>query len=146
MLKKNKVNKFDYTEHNIYLVTSDALDFEDEDVSPDGKRLKTELMELLVNIKIDKPLDLFNKHSRQLINFKAIFLRNKIAKHVVVSGFKSSAISIIPFADIYAQNKIESDYKDYFLDQFGIKKVMDLVKNNEDIYVNDANVIPKNTE
>ena len=78
LLNDNDATKFDYSEDKIYCISSKASKFENEDVSPDGKRLRTELKEILVNIKLEQPLDLFNKHSGRFISFKANFLRNKI--------------------------------------------------------------------
>jgi GTPase Era involved in 16S rRNA processing len=43
ILKKNDVKKHDFSTNNIYLISSKASKFEDEDVSPDGKRLKYNL-------------------------------------------------------------------------------------------------------
>jgi predicted GTPase len=121
-------------------------DFEDEFWSPDGNRIKTELMELLLKIKIGEPLDLFNSHSRQLISYKAKCLKNMISKNAYKSSAKTSLIAIIPIADIFVQNKVVSSYKEYFLEEFSIKRVLDSITNNEDIIVSDANIISKGTE
>jgi hypothetical protein len=116
-------------------------------VSPDGKRLKAELIELLLNIKIGEPLDLFNPFARQLISYKAKFIQNKVSKKACVSAMITSPIAIIPFADIFVQNRIVSDYKDVFLKDFGIKQVIDLITNNEDIRNSNHHVIfSKGTE
>ncbi len=147
VLKINKVNKHDICENSIYLISSKASKFENEDVSPDGKRIKAELTELLLKIKIGEPLDLFNQFTRQLISYKAKFIQNKVSKKAFVSAVKTSPIAIIPFADIFVQDKIISDYKDVFLNQFGIKSVMDLITNNGDIENSEHHVIiSKDTE
>jgi hypothetical protein len=135
LLKKNEVNRHDFSKNNIYLISSNLSDFENEDVSPDGKRIKAELIELLSNIKIGKPLDLFNPFTRQLISYKAKIMKDKISKNAYYSAIKSSPIAIIPFADIFVQNKIVSDYKDVFLKEFGIKPVMDWIKSEEDMKI-----------
>jgi GTPase Era involved in 16S rRNA processing len=43
VFKLNGVNKYSYTVKNIYLISSQASIFENEDLSPDGKRLKYDL-------------------------------------------------------------------------------------------------------
>ncbi len=138
-LKKNKVNKHDLSKNNIYLISSKVSKsedyFEDEDVSPDGKRLKTELIELLLNIKVGEPLDLFNPFTKQLISYKAKFMQDKVSKNASVSAIKTSWTAIIPFADIFMQNKIVSDYKVVFLKEFGIKPIMDLIEKDEDLKI-----------
>jgi hypothetical protein len=121
VLNKNKVNKHDFCKNNINLISSKASKFEDEVVSPDGKRLKAELTKLLLNIKLGKPLDLFNLFARQLISYKAKFIQDNVSKMAFVSAIKTSPIAIISFADIFVQNKIASNYKDVLLNQFGIK-------------------------
>jgi GTPase Era involved in 16S rRNA processing len=147
VLNKNKVNKHDFCKNNIYLVSSKASKFENEDVSPDGKRIKAELTELLLNIKIGKPLDLFNPFARQLISYKAKFIQDKVSKKACVSAIKTSPIAIFPFADIFMQNKIASNYKDVFLNQFGIKPVIDLITSNKDIENSEHHImILKGTE
>ena len=129
------------------MITSNLSDFENEDLSPDGKRLKAELTKLLLNIKIGEPLDLFNPFARQLISYKAKFVQDKVSKKACVSAIITSPIAIIPFADIFVQNKIASNYKDVFLNQFGIKSVIDLITNNEDIENSDHHImILKGTE
>ena len=57
ILKKDKVNKLEVSQNNIYLISSVKSDFEDEDISPDGKRLRKEIFELLLSAKLGKPLD-----------------------------------------------------------------------------------------
>jgi hypothetical protein len=83
-------------------------------LSPDGKRLKAELTKLLLNIKIGVPLDLFNPFARQLISYKAKFIQDKVSKNAYYSAIKTSPIAIIPFADIFVQNKAVSDYTKMF--------------------------------
>ncbi len=147
VLNRNKVNKHEFCENNLYLISSQASKFKNKDVSPDGKRLKAELTKLLLNIKIGEPLDLFNPFTRRLMNYKAKFIQDKVSKKACVSAIITSPIAIIPFADIFVQNKIESNYKDVFLNQFGIKSVIDLITNNEDIENSDHHImILKGTE
>ena len=73
-------------------------------------------------------------------------MKNKIGKNAYTSAIKGSVIAIIPFADIYVQNRIVSNYKYYFLEEFGIKRVMDSIENNEDIIVSDDNIISAGTD
>jgi hypothetical protein len=129
------------------LISSKASIFENEDLSPDGKRIKAELTELLFNIKIGEPLDLFNPFTRQLISYKAKFMKNKVSKFALESAIKTSPIAVIPFADIFVQNEVVSDFKDLFLKDFGIKIVMDLITNNEDKENRDYHIfLSKDTE
>lgn len=143
----NDVNKYSHSEKDIYLISSNLSDFEDEDVSPDGKRIKAELTKLLVNIKIGEPLDLFNSFTKRLISYKAKFIQDKVSKKAYDSAFLTSWTAIIPFADIFMQNKVVSDYKDVFLNQFGIKPVIDFIEKNEDIENSNLHfIILKGTE
>ena len=45
----------------------------------------------------------------------------------------SSVVSVVPFADLLVKGYISSNYKKYFLEQFGIHELMDLIDNNKDI-------------
>ncbi len=132
IFKENGVNKHDFSANNIYLISSQASLFENEDVSPDGKRIKAELTELLLNIKIGEPLDLFNPFTKRLITYKAKFMQDKVSKYALESAAKTSPIAIIAFAYIFVHDKIVSDCKDDFLNEFRIKPAMDLISNNED--------------
>jgi hypothetical protein len=60
-------------------------------------------------------------------------MKDKISKNAYYSAIKSSPIAIIPFGDIFVQNKVVSDYTDIFLKEFGIKQVVDSIDRNEDI-------------
>jgi hypothetical protein len=113
-------------------------------VSPDGKRIKTELTKLLLNIKVGEPLDLLHPFTRQLIIYKETIINHKVSKYALESAFKTSPIAVIPFADIFVQNEIVSDFKDFFLKDFGIKPFMDLIRNNEDTKIKKTEDIENN--
>jgi hypothetical protein len=80
---------------------------------------------------------------RQFISYKSKILNKEIKKNLYLRGGLSSITSIIPFVDLIPAHYIQNNYKTYFLEQFGIQPIFNLIDGKQDIQVNETNVIKK---
>jgi hypothetical protein len=74
-------------------------------------------------------------------------MQDKVSKNAYLSAIQTSPIALIPIADIFMRRSIVSDYKDVFLNDLGIKPVMEFITNNKDIENSNHHIIiSKNTD
>ncbi|CAF0751588.1 unnamed protein product, partial [Brachionus calyciflorus] len=123
--------KTEIIKESTYLITSNKKYFENELISNDGKRLKSEIENHLILSKFyNFNIDLLDPFSKRTIYLKKkIILKNLFdGKKLKIAGAAFS--SIIPFLDYWQTKSINKTYKNEFFEKFGMKKLRDRINEN----------------
>ncbi|CAF0705992.1 unnamed protein product [Brachionus calyciflorus] len=139
---KNENYKSSLIEKSIYLITSNQNYFEHDLLSKNGKRLKKEITEHLVRAKYNN-INLLDPFSKRTIYLKKKIILDNLfdGKHWSVLG--AAVTSILPLCDLMSTHFLEKDFKEEFLDNFGIKEFKQKLSASPFLISNDIQKIQK---
>jgi hypothetical protein len=116
--------------HSNYLTTATMKKFLDPKYSPDGARLRDQLKEIK-NINNGECIDL-KLPNYNLIHYKKKILQDQLWNFLNTRKmFTNSLTSIVPLLDIFVKESMIRDNENFFLEQFGIQEIIDIVNNKD---------------